>query len=287
MSTTLQAKDISILFIGNSMTASAGGQQELVPALLRSQGWTVETADSYGPGMTLAGHWFNNLGQMDRWRDEQIEENLKRLAENKGTDHDYEKDWENEHDRRDSFLKRKGVLDKAIAAQPQWDFVILQTSGKEPTDPEYYQTHEAAALLVEKIRTHSPDTKIIFYQPWPWGVTGDETPLYSAFRKTMVETYNLADFIPMMEAMLYARDQKPKLTIHRNPGNVHPGVDGGYLIACLLYCSITGESPINLPSTLTVNETYDHKSTEFAVEPAAAKFLQETAWNFYQRRNEL
>jgi len=287
MSTTLQAKDISILFIGNSMSASAGGQEELVPALLRSQGWTVKTADSYGPGMTLAGHWFNNLGQMDNWREEQIKDNLKRISESKGTDHDYEKDWENEHARRDSFTKRKGTLDKAIAEQTQWDFVILQPSGKEPTDPVYYQTHEAAALLVEKIRTHCPKTQIIFYQPWSYNFSDEQIPLYSAFRKEMTGTHHFSDFIPMIEAMCYARAEKPELTIHRNSGNVHPGVDGGYLIACLLTCGITGESPVGLPATLSVAETYDHKSTEFVVEPEDAKFLQETAWNFYQRRNEL
>lgn len=287
MSTVIQAKDISILFIGSSMSASAGGQQELVPALLRSQGWTVRTAGSYGPGMTLAGHWFNNLGQMDRARDNQIAENLKHLETGKGTSASYEKEWENEREQANSFLKRKGTLDSAVAGQPHWDFVILQAGSNEPKDPGYYQTHEAAPLIVEKIRAHSPDAKIIFYQPWPRNVTGEETPLYSAFRKEMVQKYNLYDFIPMMEAMLYAREQRPELAIHRNPRNIHPGMDGGYLIACLLYCAITGESPVGLPAVLAVAETYDHKSTEFSMDPVAAKFLQETAWSFYQKRSGL
>lgn len=287
MSTSLQAKDINILFIGNSMTASAGGQQELVAALLRSQGWTVQTSDSYGPGMTLAGHWLNNQGKMDRWRNEQIEQNLKRIAESKGTSDSYDRDWENEHDRRDSFLKRKGHLDRALAAQPKWDIVTLQTSSNEPNDPDYYQTHEAAPELVKMIREHSPDAKIIFYQPWPYNATGEETPLYSAFRKDMVERYQLYDFIPMMEAMLCARTERPDLAIHRKEGDVHPGYEGGYLIACLFYSAITGESPVGLPCAFTVAETYDHKSTEFSITPEAAAFLQKTAWDFFQRRNEL
>jgi hypothetical protein len=284
MSTAVQAKDISILFIGNSMTASAGGQQELVPALLRTQGWTVKTADSYGPGMTLAGHWFNNLGLLDRAREDKIRQ---AEARREAAGAAYETAWENEFEKRETFVKRKGTLDASIAAQPKWNFVILQTGSSEPNDPDYYQTHEAATLLIEKIRAHSPEAKIIFYQPWPYNVTGEETPLYSAFRKEMVEKYNFYDFIPMMEAMLYARAQRPDLAIHRNPGNVHPGKDGGYLIACLLTCAVTGENPDGLPSSLAVSETYDHKSTEFTIAPDAAKFLQETAWKFYQERNRL
>jgi hypothetical protein len=284
MSTAVQAKDISILFIGNSMTASAGGQEEIVPALLRSQGWNVKTADSYGPGMTLAGHWFNNLGQLDRAREDKIKE---AEARREAAGAAYETAWENEFEKRETFVKRKGILDAALAAQPQWNFVVLQTSSKEAADPDYYQTHEAAPLLIKKIRAHSPDAKIIFYPSWPPNGDAEKASQYAAFRKTMMKKYNFFDFIPMMEAMFSARAQRPDLAIHRNPGNVHPGKDGGYLIACLLYCAVTGESPVGLPCTLTVAETYDHKNTQFTVTPDTAKFLQQTAWKFYQERKQL
>lgn len=184
-------------------------------------------------------------------------------------------------------MKRAGTLDKTIAAQPHWDFVILQPSSKEAKDPDYYQTYEATPLLIEKIRKHSPDAKFIFYQPWPPNGDVEQASQYTLFRKEMMKTYDFYDYIPMMEAMFYAREKRPDLSIHRNPGNVHPGEDGGYLIACLLTCAITGESPVGLPATLSVNETYDHKSPEFIVEPDAAQFLQETAWKFYQERNGL
>lgn len=277
-------KNTSILFIGNSMTASAGGQEQLVPALLRSKGWTVQTADTYGPGMTLAGHWLNNQGKLDRAREDQIRE---AEARREAAESAYDRDWENEFEKRETFLNRKGELDRALACQAKWDFVVLQTSSSEAKDPEYYQTHEAAPELVKMIRNHSPQAKIIFYQPWPRNATSEETRLFSSFRKDMVERYQFDEFIPMMEAMLYARSARPNLAIHRKEGDVHPGYEGGYLTACLFYCAITGESPVGLPAAFPVEETYDHKKTEFSASEGAAKFLQQTAWDFFQRRHEL
>jgi transposase-like protein len=285
-SIAVQAKEISILFIGGSQSSWAGGQQELVAALLRSQGWTVKIAKSYGSGMNLASHWYNNLGQMDIWRNDHLENKLNRLTElkelNELNEEEYELARKDIQAQREKFLKRKGVLDVALAKQAHWDFVILQVSSKEPNDPKYHQTHEVAPLLLKKIRAHSPATKIILYVPWRAVGNGDEIPQYAAFRKQMVEQYSLYTSIPMLEAMYYAQETRPKLTI-RSDDKVHPSYDGGYLIACLLYIAITGESPVGLPATLKVAETYDFKGTEFTVEKANAKFLQEIAWQFYQK----
>ena len=281
MNTAVSAKELAILFIGNSMSAAAGGQQELVTAQLRSQGWTIKMAKSYGPGMTLAGHWYNNLGQLDIWRRVQIENKLERLADLKEFDEEYELAWQNEQDRREWFLKRKGMFDAALAQQVHWDFVVLQISGKEPLDPEYYQTHEAALWLLNQIRAHSADTKIILYVPWPYACHEDKVSQYITFRKQMVEQYQLYTSIPIIEARSYARVTRPKLAIHRSPGNHHPGYDGGYLIANLLYIAITGESPVGLPNTLQVAETYDFKGTKFSIATENAQFLQEIAWKSY------
>ena len=78
--------------------------------------------------------------------------------------------------------------------------------------------------------------------------------------------------------------------IFNSEGDPHPDLHGSYLIACLLFAAITDESPLGLPSKLDIalihypNLPRLRRVEPFAIEAAAAEFLQQLAWEAYRCR---
>ncbi|MFP4380707.1 MAG: hypothetical protein ACLFUS_09420 [Candidatus Sumerlaeia bacterium] len=93
--------------------------------------------------------------------------------------------------------------------------------------------------------------------------------------------------------------------LHRTEKDSHPGYGGGYLIACTLYASITGESPVGLPNSMMVPVSYDFpfvlrsegyadnfreidksKPVEWTIAADTGRYLQEKTWEAFQKSRE-
>jgi hypothetical protein len=79
-----------------------------------------------------------------------------------------------------------------------------------------------------------------------------------------------ARLIPTAAAWRIARERNPHLLL--NSEGLYPSPAGAYLTALVLLHAATGESPLGLPSRLSLR--YDG---EFAIDDATARFLQECA----------
>ena len=123
-----------------------------------------------------------------------------------------------------------------------WSFVILQAQ-KYSTSGQFVYSTEEAKELVRMSRTQRAVP--IMFPEWP--------------RKDVDETQRIIDLhvsiaqaepacvapIPQAWDLALARD--PTLTLHASDGN-HSAPAGAFLAALVLYATITGLSPLDLPA---------------------------------------
>jgi hypothetical protein len=137
---------MKLLFIGNSLSASYGGLENLIPAMMQSRSIHAEGTGFYAPGQTLAGHWYNNLGQIDPWRRGELEKFRERERTEAAK---AARTWEIEY--AEKYRDRKGLLD-SVLNDTAWDRVIVQPTVREASEPVLFETYECARLLVQKIK---------------------------------------------------------------------------------------------------------------------------------------
>ena len=243
--------DVTILFIGNSMTAASGGQFQIVPKLLESRGWKVFSASQIHAGETLEEHWLRNQGKVSKrrieWAKTKGGETLDKLIQ--------------------GHEKNKGQFEKLIRSQ-KWDYVVLQ--------PWLCKNipHKYAELIIGMIRETSPKTEVIMYMTWS---TCEECIAEAKENKVKVAPTGLAKNI--------CNEKHPEIFLHRKEGDFHPGQTGAYMIGCTIYSTITGKTPTGLPSKFVMKTTYDfgkfregEKEAVFSLDPEIASKIQKVAW---------
>ena len=123
-----------------------------------------------------------------------------------------------------------------------WSFVILQAQKYSSSGQFVYSTEEAKELVRISRTQHAVP---IMFPEWP--------------RKDIDETQRIFDLhvsiaqaepacvapIPQAWDLALARD--PTLTLHASDGN-HSAPAGAFLAALVLYATITGLSPLDLPA---------------------------------------
>jgi hypothetical protein len=283
-STDGEGKPVRMLFLGNSYTACAGGQPNLVPGLMRLQGQEVSVAVHIRAGETLEGFWLKNAGEELTARQQKV---FDRQADDA---------------RRELFMtkirkERKatiGSLDALLAKGP-YDVVVIQAwlGARTPGGPAF---HKYADLLVEKIRKACPDARIVLYMTW-----GSQNK--PAEQKVIAENcYQAAlknDMIvaPAGEATWALLAERKDLKMFRTEKDSHPGHDGAYVIACTLYAAVTGKSPVGLPTEVMAPVSYDFpigvkdperaakqkalghpKEVKWSIDPEKAAAIQKHAW---------
>lgn len=268
-------KETSLFFVGNSYTAAAGGQQHLLTAFLAVRGAKTRVGKCIAAGETLMGHLENNLGALPRWRAEGMTRGAKRQGK---SDDEVRQMIEEQHAAR---AKNKGKLDASIAAGARWDIVVLQVA-KGRDDPEKFQLRPAVEQHADKFRASSADCTIVLYETWVRQNRPEQQAKTSAVCRELARKHDMRH-APAGPAMHKAHAGRPQLKIFRTETDSHPGVHGAYLIACVLYATVTGESPVGLPARLVIPTSYDFgdkekKTDEFAVARDDAKFLQQVAW---------
>jgi len=92
--------------------------------------------------------------------------------------------------------------------------------------------------------------------------------------------------VPVGPAWQAALKNRPDLQLYANDG-IHPSALGVYLSACVLYASITGESPLDNPVYTSIG--FDNPDEIVKLDGDSVQFLQGIAWetmNDYLQKDE-
>ncbi len=267
-----EEKKLSVVTIGASFWSAGGQGFKVLKAMLESRGYKVETASSRGnPAGFYTFQCFND-GKESELSPSQQTEKAKKQAE---------KDVE-------SCLAEVG-------AKP-WDFVCFQAHSSEPfTDPQGTRL----PAYIEGIRSKmAPNGKLVACSTW---VKDPGKQNYEAIRKYYngaAEKYGTL-LAPAGDAFEIVEKERKDIPIFRsdvpvfkekNPGKTdrHPSIYGQYLNCCVVFATITGESPVGLPANLPgIVDDFEDKEgaglkAPMDLPPDVAKYLQETAWKVVQ-----
>jgi hypothetical protein len=250
-------KPLRILFVGNSYT-QVNSLQRLIPAMIESQGQTVEIGQFMAGGRSLKGHWTENLGATPAPKDENAAKDAKDAK---------------------AAADRKGQFDKLLGENGPWDFVVLQGQSRDTLDGEKWEFRKYAGLFVEKIRKAQPDARIIFYLTWARQHLPEEQATITKTYLEVARQHN-ALVAPVGEAWKDAFAARKDLALHLSDKS-HPNPMGTYLAGCVFYATITGKTPVGLPAK--IEGIKSAAGLTFDLKPDEAKFLQEIAWKTVER----
>lgn len=256
--TPVEGKEpFKVLFIGNSYTASAGGQYYIVPEMLAESGRFGVAASYIRAGETLEGF----------------------VKKNAGGDED----------------KFKGELDTMIGLE-KWNAVVIQSwhGARTLDNPAFFDNLE---IIVHKIRENHPGTFIVLYMTWSGQNAPEGQEVITANCVKAAKRFDLL-LAPAGEAAWAAKQLTDSLRIHRTEKDSHPGLDGGYLIACTIFSALTGRSAEGLSHRYTIPISYDFpvvvrtpnrneilkeqygdaKEADYVIDPKKAAVMQKIAW---------
>lgn len=265
-------KKMDVVTIGASFWSAGGAGCKVLKAMLESRGYKVETASSRGnPAGFYTFQCFRDGKESELSPSQQTEKAQKQA----------EKDVKN-------------CLEE-VGAKP-WDFVCFQAHSSEPfTDPEGIRL----SAYIEGIRSKmAPNGKLVACSTW---VKEPGKQNYEAIRKYysgVAEKYGTL-LAPSGDAFEIVEKERKDIPIFRSdcpefqakkPGKIdrHPSIYGQYLNCCVVFATITGESPVGLPAELPgIVDDFEDKEggglkLPMKLAPETAKYLQETAWKVVQ-----
>jgi len=124
----------------------------------------------------------------------------------------------------------------------QWSAVILQAQKYSESGQFVYSTEEAKELVRMSREQHAVP---IMFPEWPRrGI--DETQRIFDLHVSIAQA-EPACVAPIPQAFDIALARDPSLTLHASDGN-HSAPAGAFLAALVLYATITGLSPLDLPA---------------------------------------
>jgi Secretion system C-terminal sorting domain/PKD domain len=135
-----------------------------------------------------------------------------------------------------------------------WDIVILQPGTGESAGVSWPAsiTAQRGLQMMDSIKKYSPCAKIFLYEI-PYGVTmANAYSTYFQVQTQIKDTLTkMADImqIPFVAAGECTRQHytaQQDLLLHSSYGDVHPNLNGSYLVACAMYCTIFQEPVSNV-----------------------------------------
>jgi hypothetical protein len=123
----------------------------------------------------------------------------------------------------------------------QWSFVILQAQKYSESGQFQYSTEEAKELVRRSRTQHAVP---IMFPEWPRRGIDETQRIFDLHVSIAQVTPACVAPIPQAFDLALARD--PTLTLHASDGN-HSAPAGAFLAALVLYATITGLSPLDLP----------------------------------------
>ena len=124
----------------------------------------------------------------------------------------------------------------------QWSFVILQAQKYSESGQFLYSTEEAKELVRMSRAQHAVP---IMFPEWPRRGINETQRIFDLH--VSIAQAEPACVAPIPQAFDLALARDPTLTLHASDGN-HSAPAGAFLAALILYATITGLSPLDLPA---------------------------------------
>ena len=123
-----------------------------------------------------------------------------------------------------------------------WSFVILQAQKYSSSGQFEYSTAEAKELIRMSREQHAVP---VMFPEWPRKDVDETQRIYDLH--VSIAQAEPACVAPIGQAFDLALARDPTLTLHAPDGN-HSAPAGAFLAALVLYATITGQSPLDLPA---------------------------------------
>ncbi|HEY7639796.1 MAG TPA: hypothetical protein VH814_08735 [Steroidobacteraceae bacterium] len=123
-----------------------------------------------------------------------------------------------------------------------WSFVILQAQKYSSSGQFEYSTEEAKELIRISREQHAVP---VMFPEWPRRGIDETQRIYDLH--VSIAQAEPACVAPIPQAFDLALARDPTLTLHASDGN-HSSPAGAFLAALVLYATITGQSPQDLPA---------------------------------------
>lgn len=123
-----------------------------------------------------------------------------------------------------------------------WSFVILQAQKYSTSGQFEYSTEEAKELIRVSRQRHAVP---VMFPEWPRRGIDETQRIYDLH--VSIAQAEPACVAPIPQAFDLALARDPTLTLHAADGN-HSAPAGAFLAALVLYATITGQSPLDLPA---------------------------------------
>jgi hypothetical protein len=130
----------------------------------------------------------------------------------------------------------------ALLRSQSWSFVILQAQKYSTSGQFQYSTAEAKALI--RISREQRAVPVMFPE-WPREGVDETQRIYDLH--VAIAQAEPACVAPIGQAWDLALARDPALVLHAADGN-HSAPAGAFLAALVLYATITGLSPLDLPA---------------------------------------
>jgi hypothetical protein len=168
-----------------------------------------------------------------------------------------------------------------------WSAVVLQEQSSLPAVSERQVAEQVlppARVLASRALAASPGARIFVYETFAHqrgdsalaAHVGPEVATYAGMQERINATYERmaaeigATIAPVGHAWARVRQAQPDRVLYADP--VHPNAVGAYLVACVFYASLTGQSPAGNP----YHGTLDAETAEYLQEIAARTVLRST-----------
>jgi hypothetical protein len=130
----------------------------------------------------------------------------------------------------------------ALLRSQNWSYVILQAQKYSTSGQFEYSTAEAKELIrMGRAQRAVP----VMFPEWPRKDIDETQRIYDLH--VSIAQAESACVAPVGQAWDLALARDPTLTLHASDGN-HSAPAGAFLAALVLYATITGQSPLNLPT---------------------------------------
>jgi hypothetical protein len=130
----------------------------------------------------------------------------------------------------------------ALLRSQAWSFVILEAQKYSSSGQIEYSTEEAKELIrISRAQRAVP----VMFPEWPRKDIDETQRIYGLH--VSIAQAEPACVAPIGQAWDLALSRDPTLTLHAADGN-HSAPAGAFLAALVLYATITGQSPLDLPA---------------------------------------
>jgi len=130
----------------------------------------------------------------------------------------------------------------ALLRSRKWSVVVLQAQKYSTTGMYHYSTAEAGELVREARKAGALP---VLFPEWPRHGVPETDTIYDLH--VSIARQQPACVAPIGQAWDLAQDRLPALTLHAADGN-HSAMAGAHLTALMLYATLTGNSPLGLPT---------------------------------------